>query len=274
MYLAPSAGLIARSQRDLLPFALHRPESLAEARALLAEAPERLVIHAGGTDLFAQIREGLDFSALLSIGGIEELKTITTSGATMRIGALVTHMDAARHSELARIPGLAEAWRSIATIRIRWTATMGGNLMARRPRYELATLFSALDARLFFINARGEFELSIVDFLVHGVEPGALLTHVTIDTSAAPSLLYDRSFRPQMTLATAQTRQTRRAVIATQYLWPVVLEADRSLTPAEAASSAFTHLRPDFADATAPNEWLRKAGQVLFRRHLERLGAE
>jgi carbon-monoxide dehydrogenase medium subunit len=274
MYVAPSAGLIARSQRDLLPFALHRPQTLAEAQSLLAAMPASFVIHAGGTDLFAQIREGLDIPALLSIGGIDELKTVSWSGSTLRIGALATHMDAAGHADIARVAGLAEAWRSIATVRIRWTATLGGNLMARRPRYELAILLMALDARLHFVDATGAFDLDMRQFFADGAKPGALLTHVTIDTSAKPSLLYDRSFRPQMTLATVQTKHTRRAIIATQYLWPVVLEADRAQSPAAAASAAFAHLPETFFDATASSDWLGKAGQVLFRRHLERLDAE
>ncbi len=109
-------------------FVLRRPASIAEAAALLADPGARAL--AGGTDLLANLRHGLERPATLvdlsRLAGLDKLDWADTGVA---IGAIVTVARLARDPRLiAELPALAQAARSIAGPGHRSAATVGGNL--------------------------------------------------------------------------------------------------------------------------------------------------
>ena len=163
MQLVSSAGLVASSARSLAPFKLYQPGSVAEALAALATA-EKPVLLAGGTDLVACFNEGLNPRAIVDLARVEELRGIDANSHTLDIGAGVTHGAGCVHAAVrSRVPGFAKAWERIANPRIRFTATLGGNLMARRARYEGPVLLAALKASLEFVSAAGTDSLTVQD---------------------------------------------------------------------------------------------------------------
>lgn len=114
----------------MLPqFSLHRPRDLAEATALLAGDPGARVL-AGGTDLIANLRDGLGVpSILVDLASIEELAAISPAGQGLRIGARVTLAQLAADARIRTVfPAIAEAAASIAGPAHRNAATVGGNL--------------------------------------------------------------------------------------------------------------------------------------------------
>jgi len=96
---------------------------------MLAGDPNARVL-AGGTDLVANLRDGLVApSTLVDLGAIEELATLGASGQGIRIGARVTLARLAADAQIrALVPAIAQAAASVAGPAHRSVATVGGNL--------------------------------------------------------------------------------------------------------------------------------------------------
>ncbi len=266
--------MVAASMRDLAPFRLLRPKTVADATAALAGEDPAPVPYAGGTDLCAAVREGKAVGCLIWLRELGELRRVRRDGEGLRIGALVTHAEGAAAPDVAAVPGLAEAWRRIASPRVRFRATIGGNLMARRTGYEMSVLLDALDARIRFAGEDGELELAAAEIWNHPGLERRLLTEIVVPLGDAPRLDYDRSLRPRMMQAVVVRGGTHRvrSVIATAYLRPFGLETtlEDELDP-DAARALYATLPESFADPGVSNWYLRRAGSALFRRQLARL---
>lgn len=96
---------------------------------MLASDPTARVL-AGGTDLVANLRDGLGTpSTLVDLGAIEELATIDTDARGIRIGARVTLARLAADAQIGTLyPAIAQAAASVAGPAHRSVATVGGNL--------------------------------------------------------------------------------------------------------------------------------------------------
>ncbi len=281
MRLVESAGWIPTSFRTLPPFRLARPERLEQVDALLRQAGD-LAFLAGGTDLVARFNEGFAPTDVIDLSRIQSLHALRVEQGRLLIGACVTHAKGAA-SALVRdtLPGFARAWARIANVRVRMAATLGGNLMARRTRYEGAVLAAALDARLRMLAPSGEAEVSIADFCAGKTPSRALLTEIAIPVPSGRRFDYERTLRPIMTQALVLDGPRdgviqARLAVATEYLFPHVfsfaIEASRPVARlAEIATATFASLPRDFRDAATSNDYLRRAGAVLLRRQLERL---
>jgi 4-hydroxybenzoyl-CoA reductase subunit beta len=125
----------------LPPFRYLRPQSLAEAAAMLAgegaaEAqPVRLV--AGGTDLWPNMKRRNQKAAtvvsLMGIPGLAEIDAGMPSNGglagDLRLGATALLADVAAHAAVrGRYPALARAVESISSPPLRHMGTLGGNL--------------------------------------------------------------------------------------------------------------------------------------------------
>lgn len=268
------SGIVAQSQSALAPFRLYRPGSVAEANTVLEREPGA-VIGAGCSDLVARIREGAAPEALVSLQKVAELKAITHTDGVLRLGSMVTH-DAGASSPVvaAAIPGLSAAWARIATVRIRYTATVGGNLMARRHRYEMPLLLGALDARLSMSDDR----TLAVDALWSD-DTTALLTGISVSTTDLVWFGYERSMRPTATVALAIRRLPEgtlslHATAGSEYHPGVSLRLDTDALvaagiDASVASAALAAQLPDdVADFTGSAGYRRHLVTVLTRRLL------
>ena len=70
-------------------FHYHRPANIAEACALGAQYGGKSAYLAGGTELLVDLRSGRkSVCHVISLGGLEELKTISLDHGILRIGAL------------------------------------------------------------------------------------------------------------------------------------------------------------------------------------------
>jgi aerobic carbon-monoxide dehydrogenase medium subunit len=268
--------------RDIGPVRLYRPSNEAEALHALASAGESPVIVAGATDLCARFSDGLTATGLISLARVEGYRRIYKDGDDVVIGAGCTHAQGAGDAVLAAFcPDVQVAWRSVASgvERVRAWATIGGNLMALKTRYEISILLTALGARLSFSSNCGRILLDPAELWV-SAPPRPYLSQIRIQAKDLIGLRYDRSLRPLATLATSIRRVAggvrARAVIATQALRPIALDLDavRSCgsyanAAREHAHSAFSRLPVAFRDGQSSNEYLRHAGSVLLRRHLE-----
>lgn len=286
MFHLQSAGLLPTSARSLAPMRLWRPASVQAALGCLAQCDEPVLL-AGGTDLVAQYNEGLSPRSLVDLSRIDALRQLHHDDGVLRIGALVTHDRGAGDALVrTRLPGFARAWSRIANPRIRFRATLGGNLMARRTRYEGALLLQALQAQLHFASVDGMQRIG-VDAIWHGSVPErAVLTTIEIDGTLLLAFDYERSLRPLMTQALAVWRQPQglrlTLALGTENLAPVDLSLAvpglTTLQQLRQRSSAIAHdllagLPDTFADTQVTSAYARRAGAALLARQLESLHA-
>ncbi|CAN5802288.1 hypothetical protein BH09PSE5_BH09PSE5_50380 [soil metagenome] len=284
MQLTATAGLIPTSAASLGPFRLSQPDSLRDAAALMGRAGTPVVL-AGGTDLVACFNEGLAPDQVIDVSGIGALRELALDGSVLRIGAGVTHHAGSTHALVRRtIPGFANAWSRIANPRIRFRATLGGNLMARRTRYEASILLTALQANASFMAADGSVATTPVASIWSDTNDRTqgLLTSIAIETSQLIGFDYERSLRPLMSQAVALFRTADGVqvsfAIATEYLRPLHIslhvpagQGDTADRAASIARLVMQHVPDTFRDPTVTPAYARQAGAALLKRQLERL---
>ncbi len=266
-----SGDMLSVTPSELTPFQLARPRSLESAVSSLSKMPAPVVLHAGGTDLFAKFNAGLRPASLVSLGRIDALKETRLDDAAVELGAGMTHDAAITDAAVAAIPGLAQAWRHIATVRIRHLGTLGGNLMARHTRYELSILLSALAAEARFVGPKGERIIPVERIWDTDLGETPLLVSVRISREGNPRLDYDRSQRPRFTQALCRRDLSAgprfRLTLGTEWCRPWCAD----FAEGDAPDSVLARLDPDFGDAVVGRAYLIRAGAVHLRRQKERL---
>jgi carbon-monoxide dehydrogenase medium subunit len=146
-------------------FDYHRARSLADAQRLLAAHPGAKLL-AGGHSLIPLMKLRLAMPpAVIDIGRIQELRGISRSGDTIRIGALTTHAELAASADLQKsAAALAEAAALVGDPAVRSRGTIGGNIAHADPASDLPTVLVALDARITAIGPKGTRTISAEDF--------------------------------------------------------------------------------------------------------------
>jgi carbon-monoxide dehydrogenase medium subunit len=167
-------------------FDLIEPLTLSEACAVIADDDDAKVI-AGGTALLILIKHGIFLPRTLV-----NLKKIKDAGdigydhqSGLRIGALASIYDIESSPVVRRrYPILAEACHSVANIRIRNMATVGGNVAHDDYQSDPPTALVALDASVEITSPSSTRRLSLADFLrgnyETALEPGELVSALTI----------------------------------------------------------------------------------------------
>jgi carbon-monoxide dehydrogenase medium subunit len=133
------------------------PKTVSEALSLLAKHGAEAKIIAGGTDVMVDIKYKEEPGCLVNIKKIPGLDGIRENGAGLRIGALATIRDV-ETSAIVR-DKLAVLWESshqFASLQIRNTATIGGNICRASPSGETLTPLLVLEAKGKLAFADGE----------------------------------------------------------------------------------------------------------------------
>ena len=165
-------------------FAFARPDSVAEALALLARHGDAARVLAGGQSLIPSLNMRLSSPRLLvDITGLAELAGIRKEGAVLRVGALTRHSEIERSEEIARhVPLLAQAAPHVAHVAIRNAGTLGGSIALADPAAEYPACVLALEATLVVAGAKGERRVAAREFFralyTTALAPGELLTAV------------------------------------------------------------------------------------------------
>jgi carbon-monoxide dehydrogenase medium subunit len=150
-------------------FDYHRPTTVAEATGLLGELGDEAALLAGGTSLMNMAKLGLaEPEQVIALGGIEELYGVSGSPADgVRLGSMTTLRDVETSAVVREVaPGLAEAARHVATVRIRNQATVGGNLVHADPNQDLPPMLMVHDAVAHVAGPEGAREVPVSDLFV------------------------------------------------------------------------------------------------------------
>ena len=166
---------------------LLQPTSTQEAVSLLSEHRDDAKIIAGGTAIVIMLRNRLIApSVLLSLGRLQNLRYIRHEpGVGLRIGALT----AIREAEVSPVvrsknPTLAQTFGEVANVRVRNTATVGGNLSEADYASDPPCVLVAMRARVKASSVRGEREIPVAelfrDFYETSLEPDEVLTELIV----------------------------------------------------------------------------------------------
>jgi carbon-monoxide dehydrogenase medium subunit len=144
-----------------------QPTSLDETVTLLDRWGEDGKIIAGSTAMVLMLKNGLIApAALISLGRLRDLDHVEhVPGTGLRLGALAT-LRTAEISETVRRhnPTLAETYGTVANVRIRNAATVGGNLCEADYASDPPATLLAMRGRVLARSVRGEREIPLTGF--------------------------------------------------------------------------------------------------------------
>jgi len=147
----------------------HEPREVAEALHLLVKHGEDAHLIAGGTATVLLLRQGLirpgHVISLRAIGALSGIGRAPDGG--LRIGATATHRQAERSADVRALsPALTNAFASVATVRIRNQATVGGSLAHADPAQDPPPMLAALGAAVTAVSPRGARSVPVEDLAV------------------------------------------------------------------------------------------------------------
>jgi carbon-monoxide dehydrogenase medium subunit len=167
-------------------FDLLQPRSLAEAVEMLAKHGDEARPIGGGTTLVILMKQrALYYPYLVDLQTISGLDQIKSEADGVHIGALATHRSV-ELSPLVRqsFPAVAEAFSHIGNVRVRETASVGGNLAHADYRLDPPPPLLVLGAEVTALGPKGSRVVPLKNFFrgmyETALEPGELLIDVKI----------------------------------------------------------------------------------------------
>ena len=276
-------------------FDYHRPKSVSEAVALLADLGEEARPLAGGHSLIPMMKLRLASPEhLIDLGAIAALAGIWREGEAIRIGATTTQAAVIGSAVLAVcLPILRETALVISDPQIRALGTIGGNVANGDPGNDMPAVMQCLGADYVLTGPGGEREVAARDYYqgAYFTSLGAseILTSIRIPVpSPGHGWAYEKLKRKVGDYATAAaavvlTMENGRvthaaigltnvgdtplfaeaagAILVGSALEPAVV--DRAIAAAEAITSPAS-------DGRGPAEYRTKMAGVMLRRALIR----
>jgi aerobic carbon-monoxide dehydrogenase medium subunit len=167
-------------------FDLLQPRTLAEASELLLQHRDEARPIAGGTTLVILMKQrAVHYPYLVDLQSIPGLNRIAREADGIRIGALVTQR-AVELSPLVRnsIPVVAQAFSAIGNVRVRQTASVGGNLAHADYRLDPPPALLLLKSEVTVFGPAGSRVIPLRDFFTAMYEtvlaPGEILVDVKV----------------------------------------------------------------------------------------------
>lgn len=163
-----------------------RPETLAEALALLGETGPRIA--AGCTDLFPATERKILPGPILDITAIKALRGIEQTAEGLRIGATTTWSDLIKADLPPSLDGLKLAAREVGASQIQNRGTLAGNLCNASPAADGVPPLLTLDASIELRSVSGTRHVPLRDFLIGPRQTDRrddeLLTAITVPAAA------------------------------------------------------------------------------------------
>ncbi len=185
-------------------FQYARPETVAEAVALLEEHGPDARLLAGGTDLVIELRNHwVEPKVVIDLKRIPELApAITERDGYLSISATTAMTDIVENEQVQRyFPALAESAVVVGSVQIRARATLAGNICNGSPAADTAPPLLVYDAVVVVAGPKGTRRIATNDFIVGpgktALERGELVTAIELPI-------------PEWAYGAAYTRLTRR----------------------------------------------------------------
>jgi 2-furoyl-CoA dehydrogenase FAD binding subunit len=173
-----------------------RPDSVAEALALLAEHGEEARVLAGGQSLMAMLNlRLLEPAVLVDIARLAELDTIKMAGDKVEVGAAVTQNRLKDWPELAaKLPLLAKTLPFVGHFQTRNKGTVCGSVAHADPSSEIPLALATLGGEVVLRSHRGTRTVAAADFqrgmLTTAREGDELITAVRFPVQAGKRVAF------------------------------------------------------------------------------------
>lgn len=203
------------------PFEYHRPGTLDEALALLAEDEDAKPL-AGGQSLVPMLNFRLARpAALVDLDAIEVLAGIRVEDGTLVVGAMARQWDLEHSSDA--FPLLREALAYVGHTATRCRGTVGGSLVHADPTAELPVCALALGAELVTNRRTIPAEEFFVSVFTTALEAGELLIEIRFPAPAGPTAFVEHAHRHGDFAVVCVARNGGRVAVggvaATPVLW-------------------------------------------------------
>lgn len=174
-------------------FELVRPQSVEEAVAALDANDPTVRPVGGGTALMLMMKQKLFRpSRLVSLQRLEsDLRGIAVADdGSLRIGAMTPLRDLELSAAVAgAAPVVTDALHTLANVRVRNQATVGGHLAHGDPHMDLPPILLGMGARVQAVSARGARWIELADLFAGYYEttlaPDELITELAVPAQAA-----------------------------------------------------------------------------------------
>lgn len=141
------------------------PKTIDEALSVLDRYGDRAEVIAGGTDVMVDIKYKEEPECLVNIKRIPDLNAIRENGAGLTIGPLTTIHELEESSLVKeRLPLLWQAAHQFASLQIRNTATIGGNICRASPSGETLTPLLVFEAQVKTAFSAGAKDEALASF--------------------------------------------------------------------------------------------------------------
>jgi len=176
----------ARAMPDLV---YHSPKEMSDLMSLFDTHGTSARVVAGCTDFIPSIRTGrwcFDHEPnLIDITKMPVLNQIEKTDDVLKIGAGVSLTRILESPEVkVHCPVLAQAVEQMASLQVRNTATMGGNICMASPAADTVPPLLVSDAWVIIHDAQGEHRVLLTDFFTGPgrsvLTQGQVLTHICI----------------------------------------------------------------------------------------------
>jgi carbon-monoxide dehydrogenase medium subunit len=172
----------------MIDFEFHQATDLDHAFSLLADYGDDARLMSGGTALVLQMKQRFSqpghVIGLRSIPGLDVIEA--ADDGSLRIGGLCTQRQVENHPLITqRISLVSQAYRHVATPRIRNMATVGGGLAHGDPNQDPPPSLIALGASVILSSANGgerivPAEDLFVDYFETDVRSGEIITGLVV----------------------------------------------------------------------------------------------
>ena len=272
----------------MTPFELAEPNTLSEALQMLSDAGPEARAASGCTALMLMMKAlVLKPSRLISLRALAPgMSAIEARDGELRLGALATLSALERSAVVNReLPVIARALRTLANVRVRNVATLGGHLAHADPHMDLPPLLIALGATVSIASGNGmrtiPVESLIAGYLETTLGCGELITEVRVPLNPGRRAQYvkvtARSADDWPTLGVAvaldlDNHQVRdaRVVISAAVDRPTRLQGAESLLR-DCALDALPLARVADAAALEANPVADQHGSAAYKRQLVRV---
>ena len=166
------------------PFEYHRPATVTDAVAVMAELGDSAKVLAGGQSLVPMLSMRLAAPEhLVDINGLVELDYVRVADGAVQVGALARHRDVERRAASAAQPMLGQALRLVAHPTIRNRGTTVGSIVHADPAGELTAVLAVLGGSVRLVSAGGERVVPAADFFLGPLESATRPDELAVEVS-------------------------------------------------------------------------------------------
>lgn len=165
------------------PFRYHRPTSLGEALAVLADVGSGGKVLAGGQSLLPILSMRLAAPEdLVDVNRLAELAYVRSEPDGVRVGALARHAAVERDDDAAGVqPLLRQAVRLVAHPTIRNRGTSVGSLAHADPSGELTAVLALTGGHVTLASTTGRREVGASDFFLGPLESAVSVGELAVE---------------------------------------------------------------------------------------------